>query len=166
MRVTLMRRSECSDDDWFIRVAREGFAAGFRGGNASDTGRFTFFDMTRTGIRKVHRLIASTALTALAVAGSIAFAGPRAEWLSPADNNDTAGAGQSNHFTTVSAKDGLTPVSAEVRPVPRAEQATPFRGAGSIRADIARYNEERSSPRPVGRPSDDARSPVNANYRN
>jgi hypothetical protein len=48
----------------------------------------------------------------------------------------------------------------------RPDQAVPIRGAGSIRADITRYNEERSLPRPPGRPADDGRAPANANYRN
>jgi hypothetical protein len=122
--------------------------------------------MTLTGIRKTTRLFASTALAALAVAGSLALAGPRAEWLAPAVFDDSASSRQSLQHTQVAAKDGLTPVSAEVRPTQRVDQAASLRGAGSIRADIARYNEERSLPRPPGRPSDDAHSPVNANYRN
>jgi hypothetical protein len=122
--------------------------------------------MTLTGIRKTTRLLASTALAALAVAGSLALAGPRVEWLSSAVFNDSADSRQSLHYTPVAAKDGLTPVSAEMRPTPRADQAVPFHGTGSIRADITRYNEERSLPRPPGRQSDDSRSPANANYRN
>ncbi|SAK41538.1 peptide-binding protein [Caballeronia fortuita] len=122
--------------------------------------------MALTGIRKTTRLFASAALGTLAVAGSLALAGPRAEWLSSAVFSDSASSRQSLHYTPVAAKDGLTPVSAEVRPGPRVEQAVPLRGAGSIRADIARYNEERSVPRPPGRPADDGRAPVNANYRN
>jgi hypothetical protein len=123
-------------------------------------------NMTLTGIRTITRFLASSALAALAVAGTIALAGPRVEWISSAVFDDSAGSRQSLHYTPVSAKDGLTPVSAEVRTVPHADQAAPFRGAGSIRADIARYNEERSLPRPPGRQSDDGRSATNANYRN
>ncbi|WP_050455564.1 hypothetical protein [Candidatus Burkholderia verschuerenii] len=115
--------------------------------------------MTLTGIRTITRLLASSALAALTVAGTLAFAGPRAEWLSSAVFDDSASSRQSLHYTPVSSKDGLTPVSAEVRTVP-------FRGAGSIRADIARYNEERSVPRPQGRQSDNGRGSANANYRN
>jgi hypothetical protein len=122
--------------------------------------------MTLTGIRKTTRLIASTALAALAVAGSLALAGPRVEWLSPAVFNDSASSRHSLHYTPVAATEGLTPVSAEMRPSPRADQGASFRNAGSIRADITRYNEERSIPRPPGRQADDARSPSNANYRN
>jgi hypothetical protein len=122
--------------------------------------------MTLTGIRTITRLLASSALAALTVAGTLAFAGPRAEWLSPTVFNDSASSRQSLHYTPVSSKDGLTPVSAEVRTVPHGDQAVPLRGAGSIRADIARYNEERSVPRPQGRQSDDGRGSANANFRN
>ncbi|SAK45502.1 peptide-binding protein [Caballeronia temeraria] len=122
--------------------------------------------MALISIRKTTRLFASAALGALAVAGSLALAGPRVEWLSSAVFNDSAASRQSLHYTPVAAKDGLTPVSAEVRPGPRADQAVPMRGAGSIRADITRYNEERSLPRPPGRPADDGRAPANGNYRN
>lgn len=124
------------------------------------------FDMALTGIRKTTRLLACTALAALAAAGSLALAGPRVEWLSPAVYADSPDNRQSLHYTPVAAKDGLTPISAEVRPGPQAEQAAPFRGAGSIRADITRYNQERSLPRPQGRPSDDGRAPANSNFRN
>jgi hypothetical protein len=122
--------------------------------------------MTLTGLRKTSRLIASTALAALAVAGSLALAGPRTEWLTSTVFDDSTHARQSLRYTPVSAKDGLTPVSAEVRPVGRADQPAPFRGTGSIRADITRYNEERSLPRTPVRPSDDVRGGANANYRN
>jgi hypothetical protein len=122
--------------------------------------------MTHTGIRKTTRFLASAAFAALTVAGSLAFAGPRAEWLSPGGVDGSAASRQSLHVTPVAATEGLTTVSAELRTTPRGDQATSLRGSGSIRADIARYNEERSLPRPPGRPSDDARSPANANYRN
>jgi hypothetical protein len=123
-------------------------------------------NMTHTGIRKMTRLLASSSLLALAVGASFAHAGPRAEWFASAVFNDSAASRQSLHYTPVSSKDGLTPVSAEVRPVPHADTAVQFRGAGSIRADIARYNEERSVPRPQGRQADDGRSSVNGNFRN
>jgi hypothetical protein len=69
-------------------------------------------------------------------------------------------------YQRVAAGSGLTPISAEVRGGPRADQAAQLRTGGSIRADIARYNEERSSPRPSGRQGDDPRSPANSPYRN
>jgi len=122
--------------------------------------------MALTGIRKTTRLLASTALATLALAGSLALAGPRTEWLSSAVFVDSASSRQSLHYTPVAAKDGLTPVSAEMRPTPHADQAAPFRAAGSIRADIARYNEERSVPRPQVRPSEDGRAPATSNFRN
>ncbi|BBU26337.1 hypothetical protein BTHE68_00710 [Burkholderia sp. THE68] len=123
--------------------------------------------MALIGFRKTTRLFVTAALGALTVAGSLALAGPRVEWLSPsAVFSDSADSRQSLHYTPVAAKDGLTPVSAEVRPGTRAEQATPMRGSGSIRADITRYNEERSLPRQPGRPADDGRTPATASYRN
>ena len=69
-------------------------------------------------------------------------------------------------YQRVAAGSGLTPISAEVHGGPHAEQAAQLRTGGSIRADIARYNEERSSPRPSGRQGDDPRSPANSAYRN
>ncbi|WP_157766584.1 hypothetical protein [Caballeronia sordidicola] len=69
-------------------------------------------------------------------------------------------------YQRVAAGSGLTPISAEVRGGPRAEQGAQLRGGGSIRADIARYNEERSTPRASGHQSDDSRSPANSTYRN
>jgi hypothetical protein len=69
-------------------------------------------------------------------------------------------------FQRVAAGSGLTPVSAEVRGGARADQGAQMRGGGSIRADIARYNEERTTPRAPGRQSDDPRSPANSPYRN
>ncbi|HEX8827526.1 MAG TPA: hypothetical protein VF778_05385 [Xanthobacteraceae bacterium] len=122
--------------------------------------------MALTGIRTTTRLFISVTLGALALAGSLALAGPRPEWLSTTVFDSASGSRQSLHYTPVAAKDGLTPVSAEVRPGPHAEQAVPIRGAGSIRADITRYNEERSLPRQPGRPSDDGRAQANGNYRN
>jgi hypothetical protein len=69
-------------------------------------------------------------------------------------------------FQRVAAGSGLTPVSAEVRGGARADQGAQMHGGGSIRADIARYNEERTTPRAPGRQSDDPRSPANSPYRN
>lgn len=59
----------------------------------------------------------------------------------------------------------ITPVSAESRAVPRPPPNAPVR-AGSIRADVARYNEERGSSRAMPRQSDDPRQPEGAPYRN
>ncbi|WP_121316351.1 hypothetical protein [Paraburkholderia sp. RAU2J] len=59
----------------------------------------------------------------------------------------------------------MTPVSAESRGVPRPPQNAPVRG-GSIRADVARYNEERGSARASQRQADDPRQPEGSPYRN
>ncbi|MPW05914.1 hypothetical protein GCT19_09695 [Paraburkholderia sp. CNPSo 3155] len=59
----------------------------------------------------------------------------------------------------------ITPVSAESRPVPHPPSNMPMRN-GSIRADVARYNEERGAPRPMQRPADDPRQPGGSPYRN
>jgi hypothetical protein len=59
----------------------------------------------------------------------------------------------------------ITPVSAESRPVPRPPPNLPMR-SGSIRADVARYNEERGAARPMQRPADDSRPPESSPYRN
>jgi hypothetical protein len=59
----------------------------------------------------------------------------------------------------------ITPVSAESRPVPRPPPNMPVRN-GSIRADVARYNEERGAGRSLQRPSDDPRQPEGSPYRN
>lgn len=59
----------------------------------------------------------------------------------------------------------ITPVSAESRPVPRPPANAPVR-AGSIRADVARYNEERGSSRAMPRQADDPRQPEGSPYRN
>jgi hypothetical protein len=48
----------------------------------------------------------------------------------------------------------ITPVSAETRSVPRPPEDESMVRAGSIRADVARYNEERGASRPVPRPPD------------
>lgn len=59
----------------------------------------------------------------------------------------------------------LTPVSAESRTAPRQSANAPLR-SGSIRADVARYNEERGSTRTMQRQSDDPRPPDGSPYRN
>lgn len=59
----------------------------------------------------------------------------------------------------------ITPVSAESRPVPRPPPNAPVR-AGSIRADVARYNEERGSSRAMPRQADYPRQPEGSPYRN
>jgi hypothetical protein len=69
-------------------------------------------------------------------------------------------------FQRVSDGSGLTPVSAEVRGGAHAEQDAQLRSGGSIRADIARYNEERSVAHPGARQADEPRSTANGPYRN
>ena len=59
----------------------------------------------------------------------------------------------------------ITPVSTESRPVPHPPSNMPLR-SGSIRADVARYNEERGTARPMQRPADDPRPPEGSPYRN
>ena len=59
----------------------------------------------------------------------------------------------------------ITPVSAESRGVPRPPANAPVR-AGSIRADVARYNEERGSGRGMPRQGEDQRQPEGSPYRN
>lgn len=60
----------------------------------------------------------------------------------------------------------ITPVSAETRPVPHPPADSPVR-AGSIREDVARYNEERGSFRPFPRGSGEVpRPPMPSPYRN
>ncbi|MFM0204310.1 hypothetical protein PQR53_31190 [Paraburkholderia fungorum] len=59
----------------------------------------------------------------------------------------------------------ITPVSAESRSVPRPPANAPVR-AGSIRADVARYNEERGASRAMQRPPDDPRQQEGSPYRN
>lgn len=62
----------------------------------------------------------------------------------------------------------ITPVSAETRSVPRPPEDESMVRAGSIRADIARYNEERGGSRSAPRPPDDymQRPPPPSPYRN
>jgi hypothetical protein len=131
--------------------------------------------MALRGFHKTTRFFITAAIGSIALAGSVALAVPvDSTWFvhavgrpqPVAEAREVIGHGQSLRYVQVDAKDGLTPVSAEVRAVPRTEQAAPLRGTGSIRADITRYNEERSVPRPQGRPNDDGRPPTAANYRN
>ncbi|EEA01389.1 hypothetical protein BH160DRAFT_3351 [Burkholderia sp. H160] len=60
----------------------------------------------------------------------------------------------------------ITPVSADSRPVPHPPPNMPPMRNGSIRADVARYNEERGAARPMQRPADDPRPPEGSPYRN
>ncbi|WP_345812615.1 hypothetical protein AAGS40_01035 [Paraburkholderia sp. PREW-6R] len=59
----------------------------------------------------------------------------------------------------------MTPVSTESRGGPRPPVNAPVR-TGSIRADVARYNEERGAPRGMQRQSDDPRQQDGSPYRN
>ncbi|MEW9584037.1 hypothetical protein ABQJ48_21180 [Paraburkholderia sp. DGU8] len=59
----------------------------------------------------------------------------------------------------------ITPVSAESRSVPRPPPNGPVR-SGSIRADVARYNEERGSARATQRSTGDPRQAEGSPYRN
>ncbi|RQH04736.1 hypothetical protein [Paraburkholderia dinghuensis] len=60
----------------------------------------------------------------------------------------------------------ITPVSEPMRPVPHPPADSPVR-AGSIREDVARYNEERGSFRPVPRGGGEVpRPPMPSPYRN
>jgi hypothetical protein len=61
---------------------------------------------------------------------------------------------------------GITRISAEARQEPR-QQADAAMRAGSIREDVARYNEERATFRPFSRGSGDVpRPPMPSPYRN
>ena len=61
----------------------------------------------------------------------------------------------------------ITQVSAETRSVPRPPEDETLVRAGSIRADVARYNEERGAPRPAPRPPEEmSRPPGPSPYRN
>jgi hypothetical protein len=134
--------------------------------------------MAHTGFRKITRRLLAATVGMIAVSGSLAFAGqPGQSWFA-ADNASSglrdigkyvapSRAAAPREFEQLAARsDGLTPVSAEVRGDVRSEQATPLRGPGSIRADIARYNEERNVPRAQVRQSDEVRPPSNGAYRN
>jgi hypothetical protein len=61
----------------------------------------------------------------------------------------------------------ITQVSAETRSVPRPPEDESLVRAGSIRADVARYNEERGASRPAPRPPEYmSRPPGPSPYRN
>ncbi len=61
----------------------------------------------------------------------------------------------------------ITTVSTEVRSVPRPPEDETMVRAGSIRADVARYNEERGATRPVPHPPEYlSRPPGQSPYRN
>jgi hypothetical protein len=61
----------------------------------------------------------------------------------------------------------ITTVSAETRSAPRPPEDESLVRAGSIRADVARYNEERGSSRPPPRPPEYmSRPPGPSPYRN
>lgn len=61
----------------------------------------------------------------------------------------------------------ITPVSAETRSVPHPPEDESLVRAGSIRADVARYNEERGASRPPPRPPEYmSRPPGPSPYRN
>jgi len=147
--------------------------------------------MLLTRFRPIARLIlaAAAGLVAASLCASPAFAGGNNGGMFNHGGMFNRGAGQAQgqwraanrhamrvddvergarsfRYQRVAAGSGLTPISAEVRGGPRADQAAQLRTGGSIRADIARYNEERSSPRPSGRQVDDPRSPANSPYRN
>jgi hypothetical protein len=140
--------------------------------------------MLLTRFRRTARLIFAAAagvVAASSLCASLAFAGDnhgamfghnpvQGQW--PAANRhamrviDVDRGAQRFGYQRVAAGTGLTPISAEVHGGPPAEQAAQLHTGGSIRADIARYNEERSSPRPSSRQGDDPRSPANSAYRN
>ena len=141
-------------------------------------------DMLLTRFRLTARLIFAPAaglVAASALCGSLAFASGsngamfsrssgQGQWQAANRHamrvDDVERGAQPFRYQRVAAGSGLTPISAEVRSGPRAEQGAQLRTGGSIRADIARYNEERSSSRPSGRQADDPRSPANSPYRN
>jgi hypothetical protein len=143
-------------------------------------------DMLLTRFSLTARLIFAAAaglVAALAMCASVAFAGgnngmvfnhggaqAQGQWQAVNRRamrvDDVERSAQPFRYQRVAAGSGLTPISAEVRGGQRTEQGAQLHTGGSIRADIARYNEERSSPRPSGRQADDPRSPANSAYRN
>jgi hypothetical protein len=133
--------------------------------------------MAHIGIRKTTRFWLAAAIGMIAVSGSLAFAGSSSVHGDAADGSfalrnigkyvAAAPRVEPPAYTQLASRtDGFTPVSAEVRGDAHGEQAAPMRGPGSIRADIARYNEERNVPRAQVRQSDEGRPPSNAAYRN
>jgi len=143
-------------------------------------------DMLLTRFRSIARLIlaaASGLVAASTLCAPLAFAGgnngemfsrnagqAQGQWRAANRHamrvDDVARGAQPFGYQRVAAGSGLTPISAEVRGGSRAEQAAQLPAGGSIRADIARYNEERGSTRPSGRQADDPRSRANSAYRN
>lgn len=97
--------------------------------------------------------------------------GPRGGYNSP---QRVAGAGGYRTDNRGDARGGfqyagaITPVSAETHSVPRPPEDETLVRAGSIRADVARYNEERgASSRQVPRPPEYmGRQPGSSPYRN
>jgi hypothetical protein len=177
---TAQQTRDCS-----FRQHRSPVQAGDRsasGANGSEQSRS--IDMSLTRIFKTTRwLIAATAapVTAafvLASPANVMAAQPAGsqfsshEWAFAANRNamrvtEVERTAEPAHYLLASAgSSGLTPVSAEVHTGPHADQGTPLRTEGSIRSDIARYNEERSNARGSSRPVDDTRAPSNAGYRN
>lgn len=142
--------------------------------------------MLPTRFRPIARLIfaAATGLVAAsALCTSLAFAGgnngemfnrnegqAQGQWKAVNRHamrvDDVERGAQPFRYQRVAAGSGLTPISAEVHGGPRADQAAQLPAGGSIRADIARYNEERGTSRPSGRQGDAPRSPANSPYRN
>jgi hypothetical protein len=142
--------------------------------------------MLLTRFRSIARLALAAAaglVAALTLCASLAFAGgdhggmffrnagqAQGQWRAANRHamrvDDVERGAQPFRYQRVAAGSGLTAISAEVHGGTRADQAAQMRAGGSIRADIARYNEERSSPRPSGRQVDDPRSPANSAYRN
>ncbi|MEM5386876.1 hypothetical protein VSR68_25255 [Paraburkholderia phymatum] len=60
----------------------------------------------------------------------------------------------------------ITPISTESRPAPRPPANAQSAHVGSIRDDVARYNEERGVSRQIPRPPADSRIPAPSPYRN
>lgn len=60
----------------------------------------------------------------------------------------------------------ITPISTESRPAPHPPSSAQSAHVGSIRDDVARYNEERGASRQIPRPPADSRVPAPSPYRN
>ncbi|SIT39972.1 conserved exported hypothetical protein [Paraburkholderia piptadeniae] len=60
----------------------------------------------------------------------------------------------------------ITPISTDSRPAPRPPANAQSAHVGSIRDDVARYNEERGVSRQIPRPPADSRIPAPSPYRN
>lgn len=134
-----------------------GFSSGVRGGypravqDTRSAGRWYGVQMNR-GLqpdRNVQLLRAPNARDGLA---------PR---MAVSDRTYRPGGGDTMRYAGA-----ITPVSTEGRPVPRPPANAPV-VRGSIRADVARYNEERGAARPIPRPPDEsARPQAPSPYRN